>query len=755
MSDTPQEKIEFLRTEIRRHNRLYYVDARPELSDREFDQLLQQLQELEQQHPEFDSPNSPTKKVGGEPIDGFVTVPHRQPMLSIDNVFDEAGLEAFDKRMCQDLEVDSVQYSIEYKMDGVALALIYEEGILTQALTRGDGAQGDDVTHNARTVGGVPLRLNTPNPPPILEIRGEALIANADFAEIVAGQEAAGENPYRNPRNASAGALKLRDPKECAKRKLRFLAHGLGYREGFECENYDQFLAAIRGFGLPVTPNVQTANGLTEAKAAIQNMIADLQMLEFEVDGLVIKVDSLKQQQQLGATSKAPRWVVAYKWERYEAVTKVREILISVGKTGTLTPYVELDPVEIAGTTVARASLHNRDQIQRLDIRNGDTVVVEKAGKIIPHVVRVEPQHRNGSEKEFVFPDTCPDCQTGVIQDEGGVYIRCPNPNCPAQIRQTLIHFASRGAMDVDGLGEKLVGQLLDVGLISGIADLFTLHERREQILAMERMGEKSADRLLAGIEVARTRPLWRLLTGLNIRHVGASNARVLADRFGTLDEIRAQSAEQLNAVDEIGPIIAESVAAFFKTPATVELVEHLRMQELNFGAPVAETNDGPKVLDGMSVVVTGTITGYSRDEMKDLIRQHGGKASGSVSKKTSLLVAGENAGSKLQKAKDLGVEVIQLADFLARLNDSDSSGVSDETLTEPGIASVTEAATDEGLEIQSDIAAETIADAVDETGTPDDESSAIEAGSPASDSDEKATENTAPNKASKQQNLF
>lgn len=670
MTAAIKKKIESLREEIERHNRLYYVDARPEISDREFDRLMKELERLEAEHPKYDSPDSPTHKVGGEPIAGFDTVAHRVPMLSIDNIFEEDKLADFDVRLRKLLGDEQPEYTVEYKIDGAALSLLYENGTLVRGATRGNGMEGDDITHNARTLLGVPLRLNTKRPPAVLEIRGEAFIANSDFAHIRAAQEKAGEEPFKNPRNATAGALKLLDPKLCARRRVRFLAHGIGAHEGFNVQSHVEFLDAISAMGIPATPRVRALPTMDDARKQIQKLIEDLHTLDFEVDGIVIKVNNFAQRDRLGTTSKSPRWVVAYKWEKYEAVTRVEEISVNVGKTGAVTPLAHLAPVEIAGTTVSRASLHNADEIERLGVKVGDWVVVEKAGKIIPHVVRVEEHRRDGSERPFRFPVKCPECKGELVKDEGGVYIRCINPSCPARLRETLRFYASRAAMDIDGLGIKLVEQLIDAGLIGSIPDVYRLKERREELLELERMGEKSVDNLLDGIEASRSRPLWRLLTGLNISHVGASNARVLADTFGTIDEIARQSVETLAAVNEIGPIIAESVHTFFNTDVGRALIDELREFGLNFGKPVdraaAENDDAAnKPLSGKTVVVTGTLERFTRNEIKEFIHNHGGKASSSVSRKTDFLVAGKDAGSKLTKARELGIEILSEDDLL------------------------------------------------------------------------------------------
>ncbi len=670
MSANVREEIESLSRELERHNRLYYVDARPEISDLEYDQLMKQLEALEAEHPELASLNSPTQKVGGAPVEGFTTVEHRVPMISIDNVYDEPALREFDGRVRKLLDAQP-EYTIEYKIDGVALALVYEDGHLTQAVTRGDGRVGDDVTHNARTIGGVPLRLNSDNPPAVLEIRGEAYIANSDFAHIRAEQEREGEQPFANPRNATAGALKTLDPKVCAKRRLRFFAHGIGYTDGISHEKHTDYLEDLHEFGVPTSPGTIAFPDIGALLEHAQSMMESLHELDFEVDGLVIKVNDFAQRDTLGFTSKAPRWVIAYKWERYEGTTRVEGIDIQVGKTGALTPVAHLEPVEIAGTTVSRSSLHNRDEIERLGIRIRDWVVVEKAGKIIPHVVRVEEHRRDGSEVEFEFPSRCPECDSDVVQDDGGVYIRCQNPSCPAQLRETLRFFASRSAMDVDGLGIQLIEQLIEAGLLSSLADIYRLRDRRDAILDLPRVGEKSVDNLLAAIETTKERPLWRLLVGLNIRHVGSRLAQVLATKFGIVDAIIEQSVEALAAVDEVGPIIAESVHAFFSSEVGRRAVQELRELGLNMGEPVPEEEAlAEQKLAGQTVVVTGTLERFKRDEIKELIQQHGGRASGSVSKKTSFLVAGADAGSKLAKAQELGIEVLTEEEFVSRIGE-------------------------------------------------------------------------------------
>lgn len=669
MSHTPREELESLRRQIERHNHLYYQQAQPEISDLEYDRLLQRLIELEQQHPELVTPDSPSLRVGGAPVAEFQSVTHRVPMLSIDNVYDEAGVREFDTRVRKLLEPgEAVEYFVEYKIDGVALALIYEAGVLTQGVTRGDGRTGDDVTHNARTLAGLPLRLQTESPPARVEIRGEAYMANSEFSHLRAGQIAAGEKkPFANPRNATAGALKLLDPRLCAKRRLRFFAHSAGDLEGATFASQSEFVAEVERWGVAVTPRSRVFRDIDSAIEHCHQLLEEIPALDCEVDGFVIKINSLGQRDRLGTTARSPRWVIAFKFEKYEGVSQVHQVEVQVGKTGALTPVAHLEPVEIAGTTVSRASLHNRDELERLGVRLGDWVVVEKAGKIIPHVVRVEEHRRTGEERAYQFPTQCPVCGTEAVRDTGGVYIRCVNAACPAQLREGVRFFASRSAMDIEGLGIKLIEQLVETGLVKSFADLYRLKEQRDRLINLERMAEKSADNLLTAIEESKSRPLWRLLTGLNIRHVGVRTAQQLADRFGSLDEIARQTVEQLSQVEEIGPIMAQAISDHFRQPAMQALCAELRELGVNFGSgqPAAPAS-GP--LLGKTVVVTGTLRGYSREQAQEAIRAAGGRPGSSVSKKTDLVVAGEEAGSKLTKAQELGVRVVSEEEFTALL---------------------------------------------------------------------------------------
>ena len=693
MSTSVRDQIESLRAAIRRHDALYYVQATPEISDLDYDRLMRSLKDLEAKHPEFDSDESPTHKVGGAPIAGFVTFEHRVPMLSIDNVYNEAELTEFGQRVAKLLEGRSCEWLVEYKIDGVALSLIYEQGRLVRAVTRGDGRRGDDVTHNARTMRGVPLQLEqltraaTPPHKPtgrdklfdetdakaipsVLEVRGEAYISNSEFAQLQLASVERGEEPLKNSRNATAGAIKLLDPTQCAERRLRFFAHSVGSLEGATFQTHGEFLKRIEQLGIPSVPRTAVLPSFEAAVEYCQTLMQDIHTLDFEVDGLVLKVNDFKLRQELGSTSKAPRWVVAFKWEKYEAETRVADITVQVGKTGTLTPVAALEPVEIAGTTVSRASLHNNDEIERLGVQIGDWVIVEKAGKIIPHVVRVEAHRRDGTQQPFQFPTECPECRTAVEQDEGGVYIRCPNPNCPAQLREALRYFASRAAMDIEGLGIKLIEQLTEAKLLTSFADIYRLKDRRAEMLELERLGEKSIDNLLAGIEASRQQPFWRLLTAINLRHVGVRTSQLLANRFGSMDALAAASETELAEVEEIGDVIAKSVQAFFASNYGRRIVAELKELRLNMGsvadAEAAAARQTAGLLSGKTLVVTGTLQRFKRDEMHALIQKHGGRPAGSVSKNTDFLIAGTDAGSKLAKAESLGVKVLGEDEFLA-----------------------------------------------------------------------------------------
>jgi DNA ligase (NAD+) len=659
---SPASRIVELRKQIREHDRRYYLEAAPVISDLEYDRLLEELRRLETEHPDLVTPDSPTQRIGDEPVEYLQQVSHRVPMLSIDNTYNLEELRAWAARTKKLLAGESIEWVVELKVDGVAVSIVYEQGLLARGVTRGNGLVGDDVTHNVRTIGDLPLRIPD-DAPRMLEVRGEIYMTNSDLVKLNAQQQARGLPPFANTRNVSAGSVRMLDPRICAERHLRMFCHGVGARDGLHSTNHMDFLRELRNYGLPPTPFVECFKDFEEAVGHCESVIERLHELDFEVDGLVLKVNSFEQRERLGSTSKSPRWVVAYKFEKYEATTRLNKIDVQVGKTGAITPVAYLDPVTIAGTTVSRASLHNADEIARKDIREGDVVVVEKAGKIIPHIVRVEKHERKGDPPQFVFPERCPVCRTNLVKDEGGVYIRCPNPSCPAQLKERLRYFASRNAMDIEGLGDKLVDQLVDSKLVTCFGDLYRL--RADGLLKLERMGEKSVANLLEGIATSKSRGLARLLNALSIRHVGNRVASVLADRFGSMEELQRASLDQLSSVNEIGEIIAKSVWNAVNSDygrAMIE-IEDLASVGVDMTAPKkARSADG--ALAGKTVVVTGTLTKYTRDEIQELITKHGGRAASSVSKKTDFVVAGEDAGSKLAKAQQLGVKVLDEAAF-------------------------------------------------------------------------------------------
>ncbi len=666
MPDVAKE-IERLRDEIRRHDRKYYVEAAPEIDDRAYDRLMDRLKKLEAANPQFIAPDSPTQRVGDRPIESLAPVEHRLPMLSIENTYNLEELKNYGRRIEKLLPGEPVEWVVEYKIDGVAVSAIYERGAIVQGATRGNGRVGDDITHNVRTLLNVPLRLTIADPPPLVEVRGEVYMTNSDLVRLNEEQRAKGLAPYANTRNVAAGTIRLLDPRICAERRLRLLCHGVGDSEGIDFETHMQFLAETKRWGLTPTPGARSFPNFTAAIEHCEDMIAGLHALDFEVDGLVLKVNRLDQRLKLGSTSKSPRWIIAYKFEKYEAATRLKDIRVQVGKTGTITPVADLEPVELAGTVVRRASLHNAEEIERKDIRIGDVVIVEKAGKVIPHIVRVEKHERLGEPPVFVFPTRCPECATPVVKDEGGVYIRCPNPLCPAQLRERIRYYATRNAMDIEGLGDKLVEQLVADRLVVSYGDLYRL--TLEQLNDLERMGQKSSQNLLDQIEVSKSRGLARLLNALSIRHVGGRVANVLAEHFGSIDALQAASVDELSSVMEIGPTIAESVHEYLHSQFGRQTIADLAKVGLKMESPkklVAAAPGGP--LAGKTLVVTGTLARYKRDEIEALIAAHGGRATSSVSKSTDYLVVGADAGSKLAKAQKLGVRVLNEDEFDALL---------------------------------------------------------------------------------------
>ena len=660
----PEKRIEQLREQIRAHDQKYYVEAAPTISDLEYDRLLDELKQLEHQYPRLVTSDSPTQRVGDQPVTELTQVRHQVPMLSIDNTYNIDELKAFLARAQKNLGVPKAAWVMELKVDGVAAAIVYEDGVLVRAVTRGNGEVGDDVTHNVRTIADVPLRLSG-NAPRLLEVRGEVYMNNSELVKLNLARAANDEPAFANTRNVAAGTIRMQDPRICAERHLRFFCHGVGYCEGMHSETHMEFLQQLNGLGLRSTPKVRLFDSAEDVVAAVEALEKELHELDFEVDGLVFKLNRFDYREKLGRTSKSPRWVVAYKFEKYEAVTRLNEIRVQVGKTGTITPVAELEAVQLAGTTVARASLHNAEEIERKDIRVGDWVVVEKAGKIIPHIVRVEQHRRETELPKYAFPTRCPECDSLLVKDEEGVYIRCRNEVCPAKLRQKLRFFASRDAMEIDGLGEKIIDQLVEQRLVSGYADLYRL--TKEQLLLLEGFGQRKAEKLLEGIAVSKQRGLARLLAGLSIRHVGSRVAAILAKTFWSVNRLREASVAELSEINEIGDTIARSIHDFFNSEYGRHTIDDLAKVgvKLEDDQPLAQevaSQNAP--FAGKTFVVTGTLLRYKRDEIEDLIEKLGGRAVSSVSSSTDYLIAGEKAGSKLAKARELNVTVLSEDDF-------------------------------------------------------------------------------------------
>ncbi|MBE2287806.1 MAG: NAD-dependent DNA ligase LigA [Prosthecobacter sp.] len=652
----------FLRTELHHHNRLYYVEARPVISDKDFDLLLRELQEIEQRFPDLLTPDSPTQRVGGAPLEGFTQIRHTVPMMSLDNTYSEEELTAFFARVQKGLARETIDCVIEPKVDGVAITIRYENGVLKHGATRGDGQTGDDVTNNLKTIKRLPLRLPETGPQ-TFEVRGEVFMPKAGFAKLNKEREEAGEPLFANPRNSTAGTLKLLDPKIVAKRPLDIVFYGLADAGGMDLQSQTDVHALLEAAGLRKADLIWRADSAEGLLAAIRELDEQRKSLPYETDGAVIKVNSFTDQRELGVTSKAPRWAIAYKYQPEQAETKLLAIDIQVGRTGALTPVARLEPVFISGSTVSNATLHNYEEIERKDIRVGDIVVIEKAGEIIPAVVSVKKERRNGGESAVIAPTHCPVCGTAVHRDEEQVVIRCPNPHCPEVVKRRIEHFVCRGAMDISGLGESVVAQLVDLKLVRDVADLYALNELL--LARLERVGTKSIYNYLKAIESSKQQDPWRLVFGLGILHVGAGGARKLLEHFGGIDAIAKASVEELVQCPDIGEIVAVSIHAWFHDPVNLQLLDRLRSAGLNF-TQKAVTAASEK-LNGTTWVITGTLS-EDRETIADLIRSHGGKVSGSVSGKTTYLLAGEEAGSKLDKAKKLGVKVLAEPEFRAMI---------------------------------------------------------------------------------------
>jgi DNA ligase (NAD+) len=677
-TDQTALRTEQLRTLIRHHNRCYYELDTPEISDADYDALLRELQRLEAERPELQTADSPTLRVGGRPLERFSQVRHRLPMLSLENALQEEDIRAFDQRIRTLLGLpggETICYQCEPKMDGLAIELVYRNGLLEQASTRGDGETGEEVTANVRTIRSVPLRLNGLNLPELLEVRGEVYLPLVAFQRLNAEREENGELPFANPRNAAAGSIRQLDPKVAARRPLAMVCYGVGSRVKGQGSNdgtdepgtQTGLMAQLAAWGLPVSEQARQVTGIEPAIACFRDLEQRRDSLPYEIDGMVIKVDDLQLQQELGEKSRAPRWAVACKFPPRQATTRINDILLSVGRTGVITPVALLQPVELSGVTVSRATLHNWDEIRRKDIRIGDMVVVERAGDVIPAVVKVLTGQRTGSEQELPEPKVCPDCGSPAERSEGEVAVRCSGGLvCPPQLAEGIIHFASRNAMDIEGLGNKYIEQLISLRLVQDLADLY--HLTRDDFMQFERMGEKLAENLLNAIHASKKQELARFVFALGIRHVGERTAKLLADRFGSIEQLQQATLEELTSIRDVGPTVAASIRAFFDNPANTRVLARLQ------AAGVSPTTTARQIsgrLTGSTFVFTGTLTRFSRDEARRLVEEQGATVTGSLSKKTSYLVAGSEAGSKLDKARSLGVPVLSEEELLAMLENS------------------------------------------------------------------------------------
>ncbi len=656
MTKTPD--IETLREQIRRHERLYYLEHAPEISDFEFDQLMKRLAELEAASDEPVPPDSPTQRVGGEVSGGFASVSHHPPMMSIDNVYSWEELEEWDERVRKGSGTEEVTYFADLKIDGVSIDLLWENGSFTRAATRGDGRRGDDVTANVRTIRSLPLRIPENGR---VQARGEIYLSKSRFEALNEARDDSGEPPFANPRNAAAGSLKQKDPRLTAERGLSLLVYHLVSAGDEAVDSQSRMYDLIENLGLPSSAERIRCDGLADLRSFIQTWQDHRHDLPFEIDGVVIKVDDVGLRAELGVTSKAPRWAIAYKYPPEAVRTVVKDVIAQVGRTGAITPVAVFEPVFVAGSTVQRATLHNYEELARKDVRIGDTVMIEKAGDVIPKVVGVVEDARPAGLTPIEPPSHCPVCGEPVHKFEEEVAIRCVNQGCPAIVREAIIHFAARKAMNIEGMGEKVVDQLVDAGLLSDYTSIYEL--TRDDLIALDRWGERSADNLLAEIDSSRKVELYRLIFALGIRFVGERVASVLATRFGSLDQLVAASSEDLIALPEVGPKIADSVIFHFSLPANRNRVE--RLEALGVAPLAVEDRRRGSELEGQSIVVTGTLESRTRDEIHALIEAHGGRPSGSVSKKTAMLVAGHDAGSKLDKARELGTRVVTEREFL------------------------------------------------------------------------------------------
>ncbi|MFA5424096.1 MAG: NAD-dependent DNA ligase LigA [Phycisphaerae bacterium] len=667
MSESAKNKIEQLREQIRRHDYLYYTLNQPEISDQKYDKLLAELKELEQKHPDLITSDSPTQRVSGEPLEGFEPVTHAIAMLSIDNTYNAEELKAFDQRVAKGLGSNDYQYVVEPKIDGLAISLRYENGKLAVAATRGDGTTGDNVTANVRTIKSVPLVLNEEKTtaPDILEVRGEVYMPTKSFLALNEQKAAAGEPAFANPRNAAAGSLKLLDARITAQRNLSFFAYATGEMSEPLADTHFETLQKFEDLGLPVEPHIKKAKKIEDVIELCTGFSDKRLSLGYQIDGMVIKVDNLEQRETLGFTGRAPRWCISYKYAAEQAETTVESIDTQVGKNGTLTPVANLTPVFLAGSTVSRATLHNFDQVQRLDVREGDIVVIEKAGEVIPQILNMKIEKRKlDINRTFTVPEKCPVCGSKVKKDDDGVYFRCDNSSCTAQLKERLEYFAGKGQMDIDTLGPALIEQLVDKKIVRSFADIYKLDIYK--LSSLERMATKSSEKVLESINNSRTRPLWRLIAGLGIRNVGGQSAQILADRFHSLYELMNANENELEEeINQIGPVLAKNVYEYFQNKNNRKMIEEL-LAEVQ---PQTQKTTKTELLAGKTIVVTGELKNFTRTQIKQVIKDNGGKPSSSVSKKTSLLVKGSNPGSKFKTAQELGIEIVDESQFMHLIN--------------------------------------------------------------------------------------
>lgn len=667
---TIKQQIDQLREQLREHNYLYYVLDEPSIPDVEYDRLFQQLKQLETAHPELISSDSPTQRVGAQPLAAFQQVQHRIPMLSLDNVFNEEELIAFDRRIRERLNVEGeIQYVCEPKLDGLAVSLLYENGVLVQAATRGDGQTGEDITMNIRTIESIPLRLRGDDYPQILEVRGEVFMPKAGFNRLNEKAIERGEKTFANPRNAAAGSLRQLDSSITRQRPLDMYCYSVGYVEGGDlADTHYGNLMRLKGWGMRVNPEIEVASGANELQSYHDRILAKRNALEYEIDGIVYKVNDLKLQRELGFVSRAPRWATAHKFPAQEELTTLLGVEFQVGRTGAITPVARLQPVFVGGVTVSNATLHNMDEVARMDVRIGDTVIVHRAGDVIPKVVKVVLERRPNDAEPVLMPSVCPVCGSDITKAEGEAVARCSGGLfCQAQVKEAIKHFASRKAMDVDGLGDKLVEQMVDQGLIAHVSDLYRL--KAEQLAAMERMGDKSAHNLITALENSKSTTLPRFLFALGIREVGEATALNLANYFGNLAALKQADADTLQQVPDVGPIVANHIAAFFQQDHNLEIIDALLAAGVHWQEQQAVDRDSLPLV-GKTYVLTGTLTQMTRDEAKQYLLDLGAKVSGSVSKKSDAVVAGEKAGSKLSKAESLGVPVLDETAFIQLLQE-------------------------------------------------------------------------------------